>query len=103
MIRKYLKQPYPSHFNKWRLIVSISLFIGLFILIFQPFGLSRVNGTYKFVFLLGYGLVTFFVLVVNVVFVQKLFKNFIQTFLLQNSFSRRQFILIDIAFHSHFY
>ena len=79
MISKYLKQPYPIHFNKWKLIVSISLFIGIFILIFQPFGLSDVNGTYKSVFLLGYGVVTFIVLVVNLVIVQKLFRKWFES------------------------
>ena len=74
MIKEYLNQPYPFQINKWKSIVSISLFIGLFMLIFQPFGLSNVTG-YKSLFCLGYGFVTFIIMIVNIIFFQSLFKN----------------------------
>lgn len=76
MLKRYLQQPYPFRFNKWRLLLSISFFIGLFIVVFQPFGLSKVNGTHRTAFLLGYGLVTFVVLFINLMVVQNLFKGF---------------------------
>ncbi len=50
MIREYLKQPYPLHANKWRLILFISIFVGLFMLVFQPFGLSQVTGEFRYLF-----------------------------------------------------
>ena len=78
MLKEYLNQPYPSQVNKWKLIVSISLFIGLFMLVFQPFGLSQVTGTYKSIFCLGYGFVTLLVMVINLVLIQNLFKNWFE-------------------------
>lgn len=75
MIKEYLKQPYPFQFRKWNTIISISLFIGLFMLIFQPFGLSQVRGAYKSVFCLGYGVVTMIVLIIDIIFIQHLFKS----------------------------
>jgi len=73
-MKAYLNQPYPFHVSKWNLIVAISLFIGLFMLVFQPFGLSRYEGPHKSLLCLGYGLVTFVVLVLDLVVVQRLFR-----------------------------
>ena len=65
MIRNYLQQPYPLFENRWRIILSISLFIALFILIFQPFGISNYTGEYKHLFESGYGVVTLIVLIID--------------------------------------
>jgi hypothetical protein len=75
MVLKYLLQPYPCEENKWRVIVSISLFIGLFMLIFQPFGLSELRLDTKYQILAGYGLVTFIILVLNLLILPYLFPN----------------------------
>ena len=65
MIKEYLQQPYPLFENRWRIILSISLFIALFILIFQPFGISNYTGEYKHLFESGYGVVTLIVLIID--------------------------------------
>ena len=65
MIKEYLQQPYPLFENRWRIIISISLFIALFILIFQPFGISNYTGEYKHLFESGYGVVTLIVLIID--------------------------------------
>jgi len=65
MIKEYLQQPYPLFENRWRIIVSISLFIALFILVFQPFGISNYTGEYKHLFESGYGVVTLIVLIID--------------------------------------
>ena len=65
MIRNYLQQPYPLFENRWRIIISISLFIALFMLVFQPFGISNYTGEYKHLFESGYGVVTFIVLIID--------------------------------------
>ena len=75
MFREYLKQPYPLHTNKWRLIISISLFIGLFMLIFQPFGLSQVTGEFRYLFYMGFGVVTMIMMIVDIVVIQYFFKK----------------------------
>ena len=65
MIKEYLQQPYPLFENRWRIILSISLFIALFILVFQPFGISNYTGKYKQLFESGYGVVTLIVLIID--------------------------------------
>ena len=65
MIREYLKQPYPIIESKWKLIVSISAFVPLFIFVFQPFQLSELHSDSKIYIISGYGLVTFVILTFN--------------------------------------
>ncbi|MFI5219212.1 MAG: LytTR family transcriptional regulator DNA-binding domain-containing protein [Bacteroidia bacterium] len=58
---KFLAQPYPqfgSRKEKIRTAVVISIFVALFLLIFQPFDLSQFEFKNKTWFILGYGLVT---------------------------------------------
>jgi len=65
MIKEYIRQPYPLFENRWRIILSISLFVSLFILIFQPFGISNYTGEFKPLFEAAYGIVTFIVLIID--------------------------------------
>lgn len=65
MIKEYIQQPYPLSENPWRIIISISLFIALFILILQPFGISAFDVEFRSYFEIGYGIVTFIVLVID--------------------------------------
>lgn len=75
-IVKYLKQPFPKQEKKWRLILSISTFIALFLLIFQPFEINLLENSNKHIIMIGYGLVTFCTLVINLIFVEGIFKKF---------------------------
>lgn len=75
MIEKYLYQPYPVLINKWKIIIPASAFVAIFILIFQPFGLSEYHSIYKTIVLLGYGGVTFLALFLNLFALSYLFKN----------------------------
>ena len=79
MIKQYLSQPYPQSVNKWKLNITISLFIGLFMLIFQPFGITGSNNLHKAVFCFGYGFVTFVILLIDLhlipFFFPSLFEN----------------------------
>jgi hypothetical protein len=58
----FLYKPYPSDHSLKRLVVSsicIGLFIGIFLVIFQPFESNTIPGrTFRMVFLAGYGLLT---------------------------------------------
>jgi hypothetical protein len=65
MIKEYIRQPYPLFENRWRIILSISLFVSLFIVIFQPFGISTYSSEFKLLFEGGYGIVTFIVLMID--------------------------------------
>lgn len=75
MIKEYLNQPYPVMAHKWRLIIPISLFIAVFMLIFQPFGLTNFHDSLKSIIFSGYGLVTFLVLSINLFILPYIFKK----------------------------
>lgn len=75
MLKQYLNQPYPTHSDKWKTAMTISLFVGLFMLIFQPFGLSNYHGSHKALLCMGYGLVTLVAVMLNTAIVQPLFKS----------------------------
>ncbi|WP_266369044.1 LytR/AlgR family response regulator transcription factor [Tellurirhabdus rosea] len=56
-----LNQPYPLEENPWvrlRRTALIGLFVGLFLLIFQPFGLQLWRTDYKAAKILGFGVIT---------------------------------------------
>ncbi len=60
-LKKYFQQPYPLPENNWPVIISVSVFIGAFLVLFQPFGLSRLQVSHKELLLGAYGFITFFV------------------------------------------
>lgn len=73
---KKLKAPFPIAVNKWPTIISISLTVFIILLIFKPFGLSNANSPVIYLILAGYGFITFIVLVINLFFLEGLFKRF---------------------------
>lgn len=76
-IISYLKQPFPKEENKWTNIVAISVFVALFLFIFQPFGIDGIEtGTGKYIFIGGFGLVTFIILIVYLIIIERLFFRF---------------------------
>ena len=75
MIRKYLLQQYPREDNPWKVILPVSVFIGLFIPVFQPFGLDDLVISHKITILAGYGLVTFLVLIIDLILIPLLFSK----------------------------
>lgn len=74
-IISYLKQPFPKAENKWKNIVLISLFVTLFLLVFQPFGIGQIENS-KYLFIGGFGLVSFFILVFDLIIIERLFHRF---------------------------
>ncbi|WP_128547124.1 LytR/AlgR family response regulator transcription factor [Larkinella soli] len=59
---RLLKEPYPVEEparRRWVKAFWIGAFVGLFLLIFQPFGLGEWETPYKVLKLLGFGLITF--------------------------------------------
>jgi hypothetical protein len=70
------RQPYPSTespIRELRQAAVIGLFVGLFLLLFQPFGLSTWQTPDKFLKILGFGLVTFVITGFNFTVWPKLF------------------------------
>lgn len=72
----FLKQPYPSPYPNLKIPVIIGFALSLVMLFMQPFGLNSIHFPYKALFLSGYGLVTFLVLFINLMFVIRLFSEF---------------------------
>ncbi|GAB2521321.1 LytR/AlgR family response regulator transcription factor [Spirosoma aerophilum] len=75
---RFFNQPYPidsSALSQLRKAALIGLFIGLFLLIFQPFGLASWNTPDKAFKTLGFGAVTFVVTVFNFVILRRLFPS----------------------------
>lgn len=64
-ILAFLRQPYPLHPNRWMALVLVPLFISLFMVTFQPFGLQSSTVENKNLLLVGYGLVTLIMLAAN--------------------------------------
>lgn len=75
MLKEYLNQPYPLFGDRWKLVIFISLFIGLFMLVFQPFGVVALRGVHNDLVLAGYGLVSFTILTIDYFIVQLIFKR----------------------------
>lgn len=61
----YLRKPYPYGGKRWPVLLLLPLFIALFLVIFQPFGLHGFRHEHKDLVLVGYGGLTFLVLVLN--------------------------------------
>jgi len=74
-IKVYFKQPYPVNDNAWKNIVFISIFIPVFLFMFQPFGITLFESKYKTLILLGYGFVTFVIAIINNYILPLLFKK----------------------------
>ena len=70
---EYARKPYPLSINRWNTILVISLFISVFLLVFQPFGLQDMNSEWKLLLIAGYGLVTFAVLILDIFVVPLIF------------------------------
>ena len=54
----YLNQPYPMVIKPWKSIVIASLLVFFVLFTLQPFGINRIEKVSKFIFLLGFMLVT---------------------------------------------
>jgi hypothetical protein len=68
----YIKQPYPVLGNKWSSTFFIGLFVGAFMLVFQPFGASSIRLPYKNLILLGFGIVTMLMVGINLLLIEPL-------------------------------
>ncbi len=75
MMQTLLNKSYPQPLNKYKTIFLVSLFIALFLILFQPFGLQRFNHEHKTLLLAGYGLVTFLVLATHMLIIPKIWPS----------------------------
>jgi len=74
-IKQYLKQPYPIFGNRWKIIISVSFFISFFMYFFQPFGLASLKNEFRTYFEIGYGAITFLVLIFDLFIIPRFFKK----------------------------
>jgi hypothetical protein len=104
-IRKFLAQPFPFPEERWKNVISISLFICVVLLIFQPFQLSQVSENIKVLIILGYGGATFVALIINLLILPWLFKNIFreQTWTVKKQIVFFIWILFTIGIGNYFY
>lgn len=82
-IKGFLNQPYPFPAKQWKTVISISLAIGIFMFMLQPFGLASVELKNKGLFLLGYSLATCIPLIINTFLLPYLFSEYSWTIVKQ--------------------
>lgn len=73
-----LNQPYPVNNEsilQFRRAILIGLFVGLFLLAFQPFGISEWETPYKTLKVLGFGAITFVITLLSFVSWPRLFPH----------------------------
>ena len=73
---RLLRQPYPIEEPTgvaWRRAVLIGIFVGLFLLVFQPFGIADWVTPHKTLKILGYGVVSFVVTAIHFLLWPRLF------------------------------
>ncbi|GAB3640557.1 LytR/AlgR family response regulator transcription factor [Spirosoma arcticum] len=76
---RLLRQPYPTEESVRRWLIRaflIGAFVGFFLLVFQPFGLYEWQTPAKTLKILGFGLVTFFVLTADSFILPLLFPRY---------------------------
>lgn len=75
---RFLKQPSPINIDtKLDLTISFlsGLFVFLFLLVFQPFGLSTTEPRLRYIMISGYAAVCFLILVFNLLLIPRLLKK----------------------------
>ncbi len=65
ILPRILNKPYPINLNRWGITIFISIFVAVFLVFFQPFGLQHLQLEHKNILLAGYGGITFLVLFLN--------------------------------------
>ncbi|GAB4005804.1 LytTR family DNA-binding domain-containing protein [Spirosoma migulaei] len=89
-------QPYPSTnapVQELRKAAVIGVFVGLFLLVFQPFGINLWETPYKVLKVLGFGAVAFVITAVNFIGWPRLFPGFFGD---QNWTVRREIVFVTI-------
>jgi hypothetical protein len=97
--------PIPTTSSSWKTNVIIGLFITLFLLVFQPFGLSAFHGPNKYAFIAGYGLVTIAVLTLDNLLLKAYFqtKSGKSTWTVKKQIVMLLLILFTIGTGNYFY
>lgn len=76
---KLLSQPYPNGFSSWQRSLVTALgagtFIAFFLIFFQPFNLNEWQNPNKNIYLLGFGLVTVLMLLLQWLVLPSIFKK----------------------------
>lgn len=103
MLKSYINRPYQRIEYRWQLTIFISLFIALFLLLFQPFGLSEYKSDYKSLVLLGYGGVTFLVLLINNLFIIRSFKKWFSEWTILKEILWISWIIFSIGMGNYLY
>jgi hypothetical protein len=101
----YLRKPYPVSQNRWAITLGISLFISVFMILFQPFGLHNLESGEKSWMLAGYGGVTLLVLLIDIFILPLVFPLFFkeENWTVFREFLLLVWIVITIAMGNYLY
>ncbi|MCK5170493.1 MAG: LytTR family transcriptional regulator [Bacteroidales bacterium] len=102
---KYINQPFPKAENKWKIIIIISLFVSLFLIIFQPFGIHLMESKNKYLILSGFGLVTFIALFINLIIIENIFQKYFneKNWIIWKEFTWLLWVIFSIGLGNAFY
>ena len=103
MIKDYINRPYRRIKDNWKLTIMISLFIALFMLLFQPFGLSQYKSDYSTLGLLGYGAITFVILSINLFVITRLFSKWFEDWTIGKQMLWLTWIIFTIGTGNYLY
>jgi len=103
-----LNQPYPLSDVTPRSITGLFLsgvFVAVFLLVFQPFGIMQWHTPHKILKIIGYGLITFLVLLINFYGIKKNWRSVFneQTWTVWKEIVWVLFILTTITTANYFY
>lgn len=71
----FINRPYHRSGSDWNIILFTSLFIASVMIVLQPFGISSYAGSNKIFILLGYGVVTFLGLFIDLIVIPSFAKK----------------------------
>lgn len=105
---RLLSQPYPTEESVRRILiktVAIGSFVGLFLLIFQPFGLDDWQPSAKALKIMGFGIVTMLVMVADALLLPVFFPHYFldQHWTVGREIIRTLLLVVLIAIGNRFY
>jgi len=108
MTKWFFQKPFPLSTSGSRSLIFALLagiFVGLFLILFQPFGTYEWQHPHKFFLLSGFGFVTFTILVFNAFVIRKLFRNFYreENWTTGKEVFNEVFIILTISTGNYFY
>lgn len=103
----FLSKPFPFEYHpkkEARFLILLTLFPGLFLIVFKPFGIvSEINDLKTLLVILGFGLVTVFFVGIYTLLLPLLFRSFYSNFTVSKAILHYSTMIILIAIGNYVY